>query len=175
MPAACHGVPFSIWLGTDQAGRIPSVPQPVEIEQPLLIKIYVGGFGIFWCVALLGGIVASVADGAIGALVPLLLMLAFGATLCYRIFSLEAIADTRGLRVRNYFSTKTFDWDDVEDFRLGGPMFSMPFGKVVHVLLRDREIVTLDVTMRPWLLSSGRRKLDGWLQMLREWPQGQGS
>jgi hypothetical protein len=41
----------------------------------------------------------------------------------------------------------------VEDFRLG-TMMGMPFGRVIHVLLRNGEVVTLDITASIGPLSS---------------------
>jgi hypothetical protein len=45
----------------------------------------------------------------------------------------------------------------------------LPIGKVIHVLLANGEITTLDVTMRPLLLSRGKRKLDGYIRQLQAW------
>jgi len=58
--------------------------------------------------------------------------------------------------------------EDVEDFRLG-PMLGMPFGRVIHALLANGEMVTLDVTMRPWLFGKGREQRDRYLRQLRGW------
>jgi hypothetical protein len=142
------------------------VPEPIRLRQPTALRVYIGAFGIFWC-----GIVAIGFVGLLPgpeALIPLG-MLGFGGSLMYRSFRLEAVADDTGLLIRNYYRTRRYDWGDVEDFRLGSPMLGMPFGKVIHVLLTNGEIVTLDVTMRPWLFGRGREQRDRYLQQLREW------
>ena len=134
----------------------------VEIRQPILLRLYVGAFAMLWCGVLLGAVLTAF------NVIPLF-MLAFGLTFMYRMFSLAVVADESGLLVRNNFRTRRFRWDEVEDFRIGGPMMNMPFGKVIHVLLHNGEIMTLDVTMRPWILGGGRAKLEHHLRELKAW------
>jgi apolipoprotein N-acyltransferase len=137
----------------------------VQIRQPLALRIYIAAFGVFWCGILVTGLIATGAGIAVFA-VP---MLAFGMTLCFRLFRLGVDADAAGLMVRNNFRTKRFTWDEIEGFRIGSPQMGMPFGKVIHTLLRDGEIFTLDVTMRPWMIPGARHKLDSYLASLRAW------
>lgn len=141
--------------------------QVVHIRQPVALRIYVVGFGTVWCAMLVSFAVAGRGQGAV-SVVPLL-MLGFGATLMYRMLRVGVVADESGLLVRNSFRTKRFSWSEVEDFRVGGAAMGMPFGKVVHVLLRNGEVLTLDVTMRPWLFARGRARLDEYVQALRSW------
>ncbi|MCA1707420.1 MAG: PH domain-containing protein [Actinobacteria bacterium] len=142
------------------------MPASVRIRQPIALRVYIGVFGIGWC----GFVAAGFVD-----LVPrpesllLLGMFVFGASLTYRMIRLEVVADSSGLLIRNYYRTRRYDWSDVEDFRVGGPTLGMPFGKVIHALLADGEIVTLDVTMRPWAFGRGTRERERYLQQLREW------
>lgn len=71
------------------------VPEPLRIRQPSALRAYIGGFGVFWC-----GIVAVGFLGLVPrpeALIPLG-MLAFGGSLTYRMFRLEAVADDGGLQ-----------------------------------------------------------------------------
>lgn len=148
---------------------IPFVPEPLRIRQPTALRVYMGAFGIVWCGFIAGGL----AD-----LVPrpesliLLGMLAFGALLTYRMVRLEVVADASGLLIRNYYRTKRYDWSEVEDFRVGGSMLGMPRGKVIHALLVDGEVVTLDVTMRPWAFGRAIETRDRYLRQLREWAEG---
>ena len=143
-----------------------SVSEPVRIRQPTALRVYIGAFGVFWCGMVAVGFVSLVPRPE--ALIPLG-MLAFGGSLMYRMLRLEAVADEAVLFIRNYYKTRRHDSADVEDFRLGSPMLGMPFGKVIHVLLLDGEIVTLDVTMRPRLFGRGREQRERYLQQLREW------
>ena len=141
------------------------VPEPLRIGQPILLRVYIGAFGVVWC----GLVAAGFLD-----LVPrpesllLLGMFAFGASLTYRMFRLEVVADPSGLLIRNYYRTRRYDWSEVEDFRVGGPMLGMPFGQVIHALLVNGEVVTLDVTMRPWAFGRGAVR-ERYLRQLREW------
>ena len=102
------------------------------------------------------------------ALIPLG-MLAFGGSLTYRMFRLEVVADDAGLLIRNYYKTRRYSWAEVEEFRLGSAMLGMPFGKVIHALLANGEIVTLDVTMTPALFPRGRKRRERHLRQLQEW------
>lgn len=140
--------------------------EPLRIRQPTALRIYIVAFGVFWCGIVAVGFVSLVPRPE--ALIPLG-MLMFGGSLTYRMFRLEVVADGTGLLIRNYYRTHRYHWEDVEDFRLGSPMMAMPFGKVIHALLANGEIVTLDVTMRPWLLGRGREQRDRYLRDLRKW------
>lgn len=44
-----------------------------------------------------------------------------------------------------------------------------PIGKVIHVLLTNGDITTLDVTMRPVLRLRSKQKLDGYIRQLQAW------
>jgi hypothetical protein len=142
------------------------VPEPLRIRQPTALRAYIGGFGVFWCVLVSVGFFGLAPRPE--ALIPLG-MLAFGGSLTYRMFRLEAVADDGGLLIRNYYKTRRYSWGEIEDFRLGSPMLGMPFGKVIHALLVNGEIVTLDVTMMPALLGRGRKRRENHLRQLQEW------
>lgn len=137
----------------------------VEIRPPIGQRIYIVALGIFWCGFLAVSIVATRSAASV---VPLA-MLAFGGTLFYRMLRLEVIADETELLIRNHLGTKHLDRSEVEDFRVGRASMGMPFGKVIHVLLRNGEIMALDVTLRPWLFGSGPAKLESYLNSLRDW------
>jgi PH (Pleckstrin Homology) domain-containing protein len=99
----------------------------------------------------------------------------FGVTFIYRIDSMKVVADESGLLIRNLLRTSRFPWGEVEGFRPGRSMMAMPFGQVIHVLLRNGEVVTADVTARPWILFGGRARLERTLQDLRRWLPRQAS
>jgi hypothetical protein len=79
------------------------------------------------------------------------------------------VADESGLLVRNLYRTWRLPWDEVEDFRVGQAMMGMPFGKVIHVLLRNGEVVKVEVTIKPGVFSGGGVLLEQTLQRLRPW------
>lgn len=139
--------------------------QPVQIRQPLVVRIYIVCFSFLWVGLLLWGVVTSpsVAPGAI-------FMLAFGVAFVVRIEGLRLVADESGLLVRNFFRTWRFGWAEVEDFRLGRPVMGLPFGQVIHVLLRNGEVVTADISASHWGFTfGGNAKREQLLQRLREW------
>lgn len=99
-----------------------------------------------------------------------ILMIAFGVAFVVRIEGLRLVADESGVLVRNFFRTWHFEWAEVEDFRLGRPTMGLPFGQVVHVLLRNGEVVTADISASHWGFTfGGKAKREQMLQRLREW------
>jgi len=135
----------------------------VEIRQPLLLRIYIIGFGVVWVGLLIRSIVTSPESGIGVAIV----MIVIGVAFMTRIASLKCVADGSGLFVRNFFSSRRLAWAQVEDFRLGRPM-AAPFGYVIHVLLLDGGVLTLDATA--WgLFGRGNTKRERALASLRAW------
>jgi hypothetical protein len=137
------------------------------IQQPLALRIY-AVLGACVCGVVAGVfIVSAVADGQPGVLLFLLVWLAFALTLLYRILrmSIELLPDE--LIVRNLFRTRRLARREVEGFRVGsyGPM---SFSRCVFALLRDGTMLTLDVTLRPALPGSWRKR-DGSLDRLHDW------
>jgi hypothetical protein len=135
------------------------LPERVEIRQPLLLRVWIAGFGVVWC----GFLVAMLANVSAPTGVVPLLMLAFGATLYIRLFRLAVVANEDGLFVRNGLRTRRFDWSQIEDFRI------RHYGQSIVVLLRDGGSLGLDVTRRPWLFASGRAQFDACFEGLRAW------
>jgi hypothetical protein len=82
-------------------------------------------------------------------------MAALGTAFILRTWSIRFVADESRLLVCNFFRTWRFRWDEVEDIRLGRPMIGMPFGRVIHVLLRNGEVVILDITTMHWGFAFG--------------------
>jgi len=142
--------------------------QPVVVRIPIAVRVYGVGFGLVWVGFL---VVASIKSER--SQVPFtVLMAVIGVALIYRIDSMKVVADGSGLFVRNMYRTWRFRWGDVEDFRPGRSFMGLPFGQVIHVLLRNGGIVTLDVTARPWVLFGAPAKFEGTLQALRGWSAG---
>ena len=137
---------------------------PLEIRLPYGFRIYIVIFGVVWCAFVVSAVFTV---DSTAALIPVL-MLVFGGTFMFRMANLAVFADDSGLRVRNCFRTRRFSWSEVEDFRIGSPAM-MPYGKAVHALLRDGEMIPLEATMGPWFFSRSRRKLDGYVSDLRSW------
>lgn len=149
-------------LGADDSG----MREPTQIQQPLAMRIYCLLFGLLWVGTLL--VPYGIRSGSDGILI--LLFSVVGVTFIARIASLRVLADESGLHVRNFFRTQHFRWDEVEDFRLGRIMNGLPFGWVIHALLRNEEVVTLDVAAYSWSLAFGARaKREQILNRLREW------
>jgi len=138
---------------------------PVEIRQPLVLRVYIACFSLLWVGLLLWDVITSPSDAPIA-----ILMIAFGVALGVRIETLKLVADDSGLLVRNFFRTWRFGWAEVEDFRLGRPMMGMPFGQVIHVLLRNGEVVTADISASHFGFAfGGKAKREQLLKRLREW------
>ena len=140
--------------------------ESLQIRQPAGMTVYAVCFGLLWVGILVAAIItSSLSDAAIP-----LLMIALGGALISRMESMKLVADEFGLLVRNFSRTWRFRWDEVEDFRLGRPMMGMLFGQVMHVLLRNGEVITLDVTAFNWGFAfGGRAKREQTLRRLREW------
>ena len=131
------------------------------------MRIYIVGFTIFWCGFVLAGFIAGVVNRTPAALVPRG-MLAFGATLGYRLFNFSAIATEDELLIRNYLRTRRVPKAQVENFRLGSPSMGS-FGQAVMALLRDDTVVSLDATAQPFKWFGGQRRLDTAIGDLRAW------
>jgi hypothetical protein len=127
---------------------IQGMREPIEFRQPAPVRIYFVCFALLWVGSLVAFGIRSPSDALITVLVS-----AIGVAFIIRIWSVKFVADESGLVVRNFFRTLRLGWGEVEDFRLG-TMMGMPFGRVIHVLLRNGEVVTLDITASHWTLSS---------------------
>ena len=139
--------------------------QPVEIRMPIAIRVYGVCFGLLW----VGTLIAMTTRARSSQIPFAVLMGIVGVAFIYRVFGMKVVADGSGLLVRNLYRTWRFRRDEVEEFRLGRSVPALPFGQVIHVLLRNGEMVTADVTMRPWILFGGRAKLERTMHELRRW------
>ncbi len=137
----------------------------VEMRQPVAARIYIICFSLLWIGLSAASMIASPYNTPIA-----MILIAFGLAFGIRISSLKFIADASGLLVHNFFRTRHFGWDEVEDFRWGRLGMGMPFGRVIYALLRNGEVVALDITASYWGFPFGRRpRLERMLQRLREW------
>jgi hypothetical protein len=137
----------------------------VVIRSPLLLRVYMIGFMVFWVGALLSFPIASPSDALL-----VTVMVAFGVGFMSRMAMVKLQVDESGVVVRNFIRTWRFDGSEIEDFRLGRAAMGQLFGQVIHVLLRNGEVVTADVSWASWgFLFGGRAKREAVLRRLREW------
>lgn len=108
------------------------------IRPPLAARAYVVVFMCIWCGSIFAGLIAAAAHGSPAAVI-LLLMLAFGLTLGYRIFRLSVALGPQDLLVRNFYRTRRIVRADVEGFRQGA-LSQQPFTRAIYVLLRDGSV-----------------------------------
>jgi PH (Pleckstrin Homology) domain-containing protein len=138
--------------------------QPVRIRVPVALRVYLAGFGVVWSAFL----IATVLHSGVSDALVVLFMIPIGVAIAMRAALQVVVADDSGLFVRNFYRTRRFSWSDVEEFRIGTPAMQ-PFGKVIHVLLRNGEFFALDVSMRPWFFGRGKAKLEETVTRLRSW------
>lgn len=124
----------------------------VMIRQPVFLRGYSFAFGALWFALLTYAVVRGAAHGS-GAMFVLLFMLVVGLLVPYRMARMSVIGDGDSLTVRNRWLTKHLRSSDIEGFRLGRSAYGMPGVSVIHALLADGTILTLDVTMAPTLFS----------------------
>jgi hypothetical protein len=137
------------------------------IRPPLAARAYVVVFLCIWCGGVLAGLIAAAAHGS-PAVMFLLLMLAFGLTLGYRIVRLSVAIGRQDLLVRNLYRTRRIARADIVGFRQGA-LGQQPFTRAIYVLLRDGTVFPLDVTGRPYFFGRGQRLLDNRAQLLQGW------
>jgi hypothetical protein len=139
--------------------------QPVVIRTPLLLRVYVIGFMVFWVGALLSFPIASPSDALL-----VTVMVAFGVGFMSRMAMVKLQVDESGVVVRNFIRTWRFDESEIEDFRFSRAAVGQLFGQVIHVLLRNGEVVTADASWASWgFLFGGKAKREAVLRRLREW------
>jgi len=137
------------------------------IRSPLAARVYVVVFICIWCGSVSAGLIAAAAHGSPAAVI-LLLMLAFGLTLGYRIFRLSVTLGPHDLLVRNFYRIRRIVRADIEGFRQGA-LSQQPFTRAIYVLLRDGTVFPLDVTGRPYYFGRGKTLLDDRTQLLERW------
>lgn len=118
---------------------------PLAIRPPVLVRMYVAGFLVFWIVVLVWTIILRPRASSITVAV---LFLGFAVTLGYRLVSLAVTELPNGdLRVRNNFGSRVLSRTDVEAFSIHrGPT------NTVQALLTDDTVYRIDVTLSPKVL-----------------------
>jgi hypothetical protein len=143
--------------------------QLVEMRQPVAVRVCIICFSLLWIVLSAASMIPSPFNTPIA-----MILIVIGLAVGIRSVSLKCVADESGLLVRNFFQTRQFGWGEVEDFRWGRLVMGMPFGRVIYALLRNGEVVSLDISASYWGFPFGRRpKMEQMLQRLREWLPGQ--
>lgn len=100
-------------------------------------------------------------------------MLAFGASLGYRMLRMGVTASGDVLIVRNQWQTRTLARRDIEGFRTGSAgAASFPGSRAVVVLLRDDSVLPLDVTSLALPIPRSRHRHQGRLEQLQAWHAG---
>lgn len=124
---------------------------PLAIRPPVLVRMYVAGFLVFWIVVLVWTIILRPRASSITVAV---LFLGFAVTLGYRLVSLAVTELPNGdLRVRNNFGSRVLSRTDVEAFSIHrGPT------NTVQALLTDDTVYRIDVTLSPRFLGRNRAK-----------------
>ena len=139
-----------------------STPGSVSIRPPLVIRIYVVAFSLFWvgaCLTILvqhGGQAAPVA----------LLFIVFGLGMAYRLLRLGVTSDPTGaLVVRNNFGSRRLTRAEIEEFRIGSIGGLRLTQRTVQALLRDGTVYELDICRVPL----GRKRVTRQLEELNSW------
>ncbi len=137
----------------------------VTIRPPLLIRVYVVAFLIFW-LAMVGWSTMIHAHGASAAIG--LVFMAFGLGLGYRLLRLGVTSAPDGtLAIRNNLSTRVLTRTEIEEFRLGTSGGTRLGQQSLQALLRDGTVYNIDVGRYP--LAMGKKQNAGRLQALTTW------
>ena len=139
--------------------------EAVRIRLPAWLRVYSAVFGVVWCGIVGSAAIALAVGGHLAALVPAA-MLVIGGLIGYRTFRLSVQAHADELVVRNSLRSLTLRRNDIEEFRIGGPA---SFGKSIHVLLVDGDLLPLEVTTTLGLLGRGRARQQEQLRSLQRW------
>jgi hypothetical protein len=115
---------------------------PGHHQNPLALRLYLLLISV-------AAVPLSLVFGRDESAAVVLILMTVVAVIFWRVSRQVAIANEAGLLIRNTFRTWRFTWDEIEDFRVGREMMGLPFGWVVVVLLRNGEVISLDVTARP--------------------------
>lgn len=142
----------------------------IQIRPPLAVRLYLAGFGILWTVTLSTSLVRSIGSGHASDVAGLLVMITFGAGLCYLIGGVAVVTRGDDLLVRNTWRRRRIPREAIDDFRAGG-VSGKPWSVEIYALLRDGSILPLDASRRygPAILRSDRASRVRRLAMLREW------
>lgn len=143
---------------------VASPQNEVMIRQPLVLRIYVIAFLIFWEGTLVRTLLLHARGGAIAFLV---VFAALGLAFGYRLFRIGVRSGPDGtLTVRNNVSTRVFTGPEIEAFRLG--ISGNRLGEQsLQVLLRDGTVFRLDIGRTA--SGPGRKRNARSVQSLTNW------
>ncbi len=136
----------------------------VRLRAPTWSRVYTVVFLLVW-----EGLLLSFAFRRPGAspVVPVLMGLA-GLLLGYRILRLGVDAAGDRLVIRNNIRSRSLQRTDIESFRQGAPP-NLSWGSCIFAATRGGDLVALDVTTRPFMLASSKRRQASDLAGLQEW------
>ena len=143
------------------------VSTDLRIRPPRLARVYVAVFGVAWCGGVGFGFVDALVHRSAAAVIPAV-MLAFGVTLTSRLLLIGAITEDDSLIVRNHFVTRRLARSDIEEFRIGR-VANQPINETIHILLRDRRILTIEAAVWPRFTRRGKQRLAQWQADLEMW------
>lgn len=136
----------------------------VAIRQPMLLRVYVVGYLVFWT----GTITWTTVLRNHGSAVAIgLLFILFGIAIGYRMLQLGVHSGPDGtLTIRNSLGRRRLTRAEIEDFRFGtnGGRLGM---QSIHVLLRDGTVYRIDVTNTA--LGLGRKRNTASMGSLKAW------
>lgn len=123
-----------------------------------------------WCGLLVTGGIRALRSNPSAVLLVLVLMLAVGVAMGWRMFRLGVVAEGDTLVVRNDWRTYRWSRREVDSFSERRGSNNVPWGRSAQVVLADRTAVDLGVTRTGLGLTAGSRtRLLDDLEQLRAW------
>jgi hypothetical protein len=138
------------------------------IRQSTVVHTYIALWGCVLCVIVAGMGVLAISKGALVGVVLTLAIFALAAWMAWRLFSEVVTLGSTELVARNQLKTRHIPRAEISGFSVG-PMGSLPLGKCVHVNLRDKTVLPLDVTAGLYRFGRGDALLQERLATLNNW------
>jgi hypothetical protein len=144
----------------------------VVIRPPAWARISVLGFSIFWSAFFVQAAVRSPGSQIFG---PILIG-ALGLLFTIRTVDEKIVANEGGVFIRNSLRTWRLRWAEVQGFEVGRLAirywktiveYPARFGREIHVILRNGEVVPVEASMRLWRSTGSKTKTDRMLADLR--------
>ncbi len=137
----------------------------VLIRPPAWARTYLLGFSIFW-----SSFFVQEAVGSSGRQIfaPILIG-ALGLLFAIRMADEKIVANEGGVFIRNSLRTWRLGWAEVQGFEVGRPAirywktiveYPALFGRQIHVILRNGEVVPVEASMRLWRSTGSKTKTD---------------
>ena len=147
----------------------------VRIDQSVANKLTIGAFVAVAAYVLL--LLITRLDG--GPLRALMVMTLFAILLyAYRVFRTAAIADERGVVVRNLLGNRSVSWGEVRSISAGPSPKGENIG--VNLMLADGTILPVEASWGPWYQGRGKpdsehaQQCEAWADELRAVASGAG-